>query len=205
MTKQPFIPGDGVAELTAEYEFGSKIMDNVLHFHSGSGWTPATLLALCNNYIGWELAQGSQQRSHQVGLVLVKARDLTTQTSPVAESSDTLPVIGAVNDLALPLNVTAAMSVRTGLAGRSFRGRVYYIGLTQGAVSNNDIIPGNIAAMRANYAALITAANGWGTPFGVFSRRTGGAWRLTGGVFTPATDFKSDGQVKTQRRRLPGG
>lgn len=203
MAKQPFIPGANVAELTAEYGFGSDVMANVLHFHSSTPWTSASLTALCNNYIGWELATGKAQRSHQLGLILVKARDLTTQFSAVAESSDTLPINGAINDNALPLNVTAAISLRTGLAGRSFRGRVYFLGLCMGETLNCLITPTRVAAMVAAYNGLITAANSWSTPIGVFSRRSAGAWRLTGGVFTPAVNFKCDGQVKTQRRRLP--
>lgn len=204
MAPAPFIPGANVAELTAVYGFQEKSMSNVLHFHKTGGWDAASLQALADNYIGWEGASGKSQRSHQEALILVKARDITTQFGPVIETTDSLPLSGAVVDNCLPLNVTLALASRTGLAGRSFRGRTYFIGLPYGSVLNNQVAATPLAAIVAAYNGLITAAVGWGTPLGVFSKRTGGAWRIGGGVFTPITLFKADNIVDSQRRRLPG-
>lgn len=104
-----------------------------------------------------------------------------------------------------PNNVTLAVSFRSGVTGRSFRGRNYVPGLPGSAISNNRVsatLANNIAGA---YEILMgTDAVATGFTWGVISRRTNNAPRVAG-IVTPITQVVIvDTVVDSQRRRLPG-
>ncbi len=67
----------------------------------------------------------------------------------------TLPsVAGARTSEALPATSTMALSLRTGLAGRSFRGRLYHVGLTEDQTEGDFIDPVKATEIVAAYDQL---------------------------------------------------
>lgn len=104
-----------------------------------------------------------------------------------------------------PNNVTLAISFRSGMTGRSFRGRNFIPGLPGSSISNNRVSATLANALAGAYEILMgedSVATGF--TWGVISRRTGGAQRPSG-IVTPITQVVVvDTIVDSQRRRLPG-
>jgi len=135
----------------------------------------------------------------------VYARDLTSGSGLEATDTSIFGEVGTASGGGLPNNATIALARKTGLAGRSNRGRVFWQALatSQQATANtlNSTVGLNIidALEAADAAAIILD---W-TPV-VVSLFTGGAPRVAG-VATPITSWSLTNLVLDSRqRRLPG-
>jgi hypothetical protein len=105
---------------------------------------------------------------------------------------------------ALPNSNALVLTKRTALRGRSYRGRIYVPGLIEGQVTANAVS----SAYQTNYLnfwngllTITTTQNSF--EMVVFSKKQNGSW-LAQGILTPVIGFTTDGQVDSQRRRLPG-
>lgn len=99
---------------------------------------------------------------------------------------------------------TLSVSFRTGLSGRSRRGRNYWVGLVELEINNNRVSSGTVSAIKAYYEGMIgdNAVVG-GAKWGVYSRRSNNADRLVG-LFTPVNSVVIvDDVVDSQRGRMP--
>ena len=89
----------------------------------------------------------------QLSLREVHAQSLAEVNGPQATFSTGLPAAGALTSPTLPGNVAFCVSLRSGLTGRSARGRWYWGGLTESQVSQNQVDGGTatsiVAASRA--------------------------------------------------------
>jgi hypothetical protein len=146
--------------------------------------------------------------SHDCELVDVIARDMTTEFGGVVHADNSLPVIGGTAELAFTMGLTFSITARSGLAGRSFRGRTFLIGMPTTAAADAELntISGTYAAdMVSAFNAMVTSV-----PIGdagfvpvICSRVTLGAPRVAG-VTTPITSFGFHNLiVDFQRRRAP--
>lgn len=130
-------------------------------------------------------------------------RDYTTQNG-LQYDFGTSDVPGEQGD-AMPNNVAACISFRTGISGRSFRGRNYIGAVPRADVTENTISSAFRVAAQACYQAMVgvdVVAPGW--LWGVVSFKSAGAWR-TSGVFTPIeTVLFTDSIVDDMDKRLPG-
>ena len=179
-------------ENTFYYEFGSTITDGDLTQLAIdiaavviSDWLPL----LSSNWVGRE----------------VYARDLTSGSGLEATDTSIFGEVGTSTGPDLPNNATIAIARKSGLAGRSFRGRVFWQALTASMVTtannlNSAVGLDIIDAINAVDAAAILLD--W-TPV-IVSLFTGGAPRVSG-VTTPITSWSLTNLVLDgQRRRLPG-
>lgn len=135
----------------------------------------------------------------------IKLRDLSAEDSFVVDWVGILPLTGSLAGNSLPSNVCWALKKSTGLAGRSFRGRVYHMGLGEAEVSGNFVDGTYAANVLDAWNELLddakTTADGFDMV--VTSRQHNGVPRVTG-VATPVTGIiHVDLRVDTQRRRLP--
>lgn len=138
-------------------------------------------------------------------LTRVKLRDLSSQFSFVTDWVGILPLTGALAGNSMPSNVCWCLKKQTGLAGRSYRGRLYHMGLSEAVVSGNYVDAVHAAAVEDAWNALIIQADAYNDGFEMVvpSYRLNGAPRTTA-VATKVTAFVStDLIVDTQRRRLP--
>lgn len=103
---------------------------------------------------------------------------------------------GAVSESS-PGNVALCVSLRTGMAGRRNRGRKYFSGIPEAAVSNNAINQDLCDEVVAAIIDLIGTMSTNGTPLLVVSLVA-----LTGVALTTA--LCTDNFVDSQRRRLTG-
>lgn len=210
----PFIPVANVAQCQLIYNQNGQIIENVINVQKGSPFSAADLTTLVNTIDTWDNTTstgGKNVRNGNCLLQRIHARALDTESSPVVDYVLPASRGGLINGAqALPNNVTFALTLQTGLAGRSFRGRIYLVGLasgqTTGGANASNMTVSAATLIVTCYTALKTAIEGIGAGYHivVVSYRTGLAWR-TSGVATPIINFSyADLNLDSQRRRLPG-
>ena len=183
--------------------FGQKC-ENVYHVTQGGSWTEEDLTTLAPTFVDWWNAYGKALAHDGVSLTKIVLKDMGSQTGPAIEYSVGLPSAGAyATGDNMPLNVTAAISFGTALRGRSYRGRVYQIGLTSSMVVNNQLNSTYRAALIAGYAALVAAVAIASQSMVVVSKFSNKAPRAIG-VHTSITSVNVDVNLDSQRRRLTG-
>jgi hypothetical protein len=201
-----FIPVPNVASVELIYSVNGITAENVFHVQKGSPYTLAQLQALRTTVNGWDAASWAGSRCGGALLTRIRTKALDTSASPTEDY--TLPVArgGTVGGPLLPSNATFAMKLVTGLAGRSFRGRLYVVGIGSvflGATANQ-VSLGTATTFLTLLTNLITVLAAAGHTLGVVSYRSGGVYRPTG-LFTPAIGWTYvDLNMDSMRRRLTG-
>jgi hypothetical protein len=142
---------------------------------------------------GLQGALGTAITLTQVGL-----RDLRSANQPEFLDSGVPATFNGAGDL-LPLNVTLCATLRTALAGRSFRGRSYISGFTETVnQANGTASAATGTAVTAWINAINSALQSSGLALAVLSRTTS---RVTPVTSVQVRDLVWD----TQRRRaIPG-
>lgn len=192
------------AEVDMVYNFNGQNVENVYHIKGTAPWD-ATSLNTLNNLLGnWETSVAAPIRSNFVELVKIHSRDMSVANGP--EIDTTFAVPGALTAEPMPQNVTIAVKAQTGLAGRAYRGRSFWIGLV---VSDQGGTAGQITPAKANQilnamTQLLSVAYPNGGQMVVVHRREGTTW-IDPPVQTPVVSWAfSDLNIDSQRRRLPG-
>lgn len=135
--------------------------ENVLHFYKGSNvaWTSTELTTLANGLDTWSTTGDGSGDSFVAQLpttdtmVAIVCRDLTTQTGP--EITKVVSHAGLNTNPAMADGLTKAFTLRSGMVGRSNRGRVYVI-----HVCTNELAAGTVNSMSAtDLTARIAAWN----------------------------------------------
>lgn len=192
------------AQVELVYQWDSQICENTLYFDVGVVPGSPELVALASFVRDWWDANVKPLVSNSVQLISIKATSLQSASAPGIEFTTGLPITGTkVATPALPNNVTCTVTFLTALRGRSYRGRNYVVGLTEGDVGGNRINGALATQYRNAYIDLQVDAAVEGTPWCVYSRYTNGGERAVG-VLTPVTGVKVDETLDSQRRRLPG-
>jgi len=207
----PFVPVPNVLEVDPLYLQDGQRVENTLYFEKSSGWSPSDItdwLSQVNDLITDQLMPFLANSIQFIELI---ARLLDTASSIGATVPITPVVTGGVGGGSAPNSVSYAISFKTGLTGRSFRGRNYVPGLPSALISGNTVDAGWRGNIIGFYLALQEAAATNGTPWVVVSRFSG-VDPVTGdpipratGVTTPIITVSTfDMTVDNQRRRLPG-
>jgi len=210
-----FVPASNVAKVTMEYAIGDgDIAENVFNVQNTGAWDASHLTTLAGVFNTWnDTAVGGhspyEARSTETSLTQVEARDITTQTSTVV----IVPYAGAhaagADDSGqVPAGLTKAFTARSGLAGKSQRGRTFVVGLAQDSLNSSD----------KNFIALTTANDyvAWFNALIAAVHSANAAWTLCvlstwhnkvqrdEGVTTPITSYGyANLGVDYQRRRAP--
>jgi len=136
-------------------------------------------------------------------------RDLRAASQPDIASTGTVRNGTAPTTDALPRQIAAVITVKTGLAGRKYRGRMYWAGFAESANgATGHMTAACKAALDAFAAGFMAAANVSGLQIGVAHRPTAFD-EVTGlpispglGFTTPAVQFLCRDDIwDTQRRR----
>lgn len=201
----PFIPVPDTAELVMTYTLlNGNVAKNVMHFREATAgsWNASLLASLVTVVNDWDNASWKALRSNQVSLTHWLARDLSVENGAVYELSTSH--VGSLASPAMPGNVTFCLKALTGFAGRSFRGRLYFVGLAEGDVTGDFITSTKAEAMKTALNTLRTNAIAALFYPVVVSRFHNNAPRETGVATDITTWAYSDLRVDTQRRRLIG-
>lgn len=136
------------------------------------------------------------------GLRVIDARPAT---SPLGEIALAWP--GVVADDVMPPNDSVCVTLRTGVKGRTGRGRMYLNGYPEGAANGGYWETAAQDAAQFLADALLTAFQEGGSvpafTWGVISRYEFGVKREIP-AFTPITSFTVHNEVRTLRRRAIG-
>lgn len=199
-----FVPAVDCAEAVIGFIGDGGNYNNVLNFKYATAYDQSNIDDLADAVDG---AVGSDYLailSDQVSYVNTHVRGLTSSVDleGVANASAST---GGDSDSPLPSNATLCVSLRTGLTGRSARGRFYSVGATFGDVLTADVFTAAyVAAVVATIVAISTQAGAAGWTLVVLSRRNAGV-ALTAAVARPVTQiYAVDNNVDSQRRRLKG-
>jgi len=202
----PLPPIAGVYRAVMNYTYDGQECANVLHFTHAEMPAPATPADMGASLVAWWSANMRLRVPATLVLRSVTVTDLTAGGAPALEHATGLPLAGTNASAQLPNNATVAMSLRTGIRGRSFRGRLYHLGLTEADVTNNALVAANLTNLVGAYQLLVgldSAALGANYALVILSYFANKAMRATP-VATPVVTVTSDGIVDSQRRRLPG-
>ena len=179
-----FIPCAGVAEVALQFsQSDGSFAENTFYVHNATAWDSTRLTDICAAFKVW-FATGDGTHAYQktmaddTNLIAISARDLTTATSAVVTYNSGLPLVGLSGGNTFALGTTWAVTWRTGLAGRSKRGRTFIVGVYPGMLSDastNEIsssIANDIVSAFNALPAAVTAALA-GSALVVLSRYSG--------------------------------
>lgn len=199
-----FIPVHHVLQVDVVYLWDDQKVENTLYFLGEPPILASDMTSFAGLIYNWWTTHMKPLQANTVQLVEIGVRLLTTAISPAITYVPISPSFGTAGGASLPNNASLCVSFRTDLRGRSYRGRNYFIGLTEAQVTNNEVGTSVADDIQDAYAALLTVAFDAGYSWVVVSRYSMNAPRVTG-VATPITAVVIvDNTVDSQRRRLPG-
>lgn len=198
-----FVPVPNTARLELRFTWDSQQVANVFHIEKEGPLTVSDLSNMGDVVTEWWL-EHRELVCNTVTLREIDIRDLSSASGLGILYNAGLPSPGLLNQASMPNNVTVAIKWGTGLTGRSFRGRTYHIGLTEGQVSNNALEGALVPTLLASYNALPVMIASADYSQVVVSRVSNGSPRVTG-VTTPILNASyADTVIDSQRKRLPG-
>lgn len=199
----PFVPIPFTCELEVRYLWDGQKVENTLYFETTEPNNAAGLEVLCQEIYGWAVGSMLPLMAQTVELVEVFGRELSVQNGYVASWSQSGTNTGAVTGGSVTNNTALCISFRTGLAGKSYRGRNYVIGTPKSSVTANVVSAAFRDNVESAYNRLPAVVGPYNWVWVVASRYHNNAPR-TEGVTTPVTRAViTDLVVDSQRRRLP--
>jgi len=197
-----FVPALNTVRIALEFTLGGEIIVNVVYGKKTTTVLQANLLDLITAVQGWWT--GAKASFHTgMSLTAIRTRVLTTQAGLVEDYIYPTPEAGTVGGDAAPNNLAVVASFRTGLAGRSYRGRIYFAGFGESAYDENHLGTGygaQFATIASDLGDAIESVPDF--THVVASFISNGAPRASA-VLTPITQYVVNDRVDTQRRRLP--
>lgn len=201
----PFIPVPNGVQAEMRYTQDGQKVENVFWFIRDDAVDPETSAQdIATFLLDWWNNSIKTLQASAVSLREIYVTDQSAANGFAYTLTAGLPAAGANVNEPLPNGVTACVSLRTALRGRSYRGRSYFIGLTENNVLGNTLGAQFVTALLAAYDSLVTDSTLNGYPLAVCSRFSGGNPRPSG-ILTQVRDaLLIDSVVDSQRRRLPG-
>ena len=201
----PAIPTPNTAEVHVRGATDGQFTENTFFYEFGGTITDGDLTALVQAIAPLIISEWLPLLSAAWVGREVYARDLTSGSGLEATDTSIFGETGTATGPAYPNNSTIAVARKSGLAGRSFRGRIFWQAIAASQVGTANLLNSAVgldiidAINAVDAAALILD---W-TPV-IVSYFTGGTPRAAG-VTTPITSWSLTNLVLDgQRRRLPG-
>lgn len=218
----PFIPVANTAQFGMQFsQPDSSFAENIYWVKRTSAWTLSGLTTMAAAIKAWwDNGDGTQKPKNwcnsSTEVTAISYRDYTTVNGLTGIYQTGLPDVGASGFGPLELGLTFALTARTGLAGRNYRGRTFLVGLPTNVVSDRTkntvdaTSAGELAAAWTALVAAVTAADAACTL--VVCSRYGGVPTVGGksvprvaGITTPIVSYGySKLFLDFQRRRAPG-
>jgi hypothetical protein len=191
--------------------FDGQKVENTLYVQNESAWDATSLEELATEVAAWWNSSYSNLCSTSVQLTEVVCTDLTAETGGQVSVAGG-GALGVVTGGKLPGNCSLAVSFRTALRGRSYRGRNYIVGIPETYMFDTSKVADDyVAAVLDAYEGFLTAIGTAGWTWVVLSRYEGvdpdthRPIPREAGVMTPVLNVVVvDKTIDSQRRRLPG-
>lgn len=134
----------------------------------------------------------------------IYARDLSTEAAVQFGSGLDTGNSGTLTGDTLPNYATIAVARRSGLTGRSTRGRIFWPGIVESQAANNSLAAGVAEDIVAAIESIDLAAIALDLVPVIVSRYTAGAPRLVALTYELLTWLVVDQLLDTRRSRKPG-
>jgi hypothetical protein len=203
---RPFIPAPNCASVELIYATYGEIIENTFSIEKGSPFTLSDLQDLRDLFKTWDEDYWESGRCASNSLIRIKTRALDSNSSPVEDYTMPTPNPGTISGDSFPLNVSFCFRLTTGLAGRSYRGRIFLPGVSLASVgpTPNQLQLASATGYVGVFEQLKTALDAADLTWVVLSYRNNKTWRTTA-VATPITGISYfDLNLDSQRRRLSG-
>lgn len=206
-----FQPCPETAEIRLQGVMYSQQVENVFHARISTTPTLDDLNTIVSTVNDWATGTYANHQSNDLHWTQLVVTDLNV-AGGIQVVHDMSGEGGGVIDARVKTNQdTFAVALKTGQAGRSFRGRAYVLAVPSGYYNSaNTLDPLNAAAYVALFDTLREDLNTAGFPLGILSRFNKDAVptpphkRAEGLLTDVVTVTSADNIVDSQRRRLPG-
>lgn len=188
------------AQVVLGYSLHGQYLENVLNFLVPDPLSEAKLQNLAGAVRDWYGAEMAINFSSALSLNSITVKSLDLALPFEWEEPSGLPILGGQVGEAASVNVAALTAFKTGLIGRSNRGRVYQSGITENETSGNTFVALRVAAIQAAWIAL-PAALETGYFHVVLSRIQGGI-QIDPAEVNDVTTYTTDFRVHDMGRRL---
>jgi hypothetical protein len=189
-----------VARVTYMMHRGTRVVENTFHLYRSAGWTyDSLLLSLEAAYTLWN-TYAKPAIPSSIGLYNIHGVVYDPNGSPWVADRPVVPEMpGGVTTGTEPGNVTVTVSERANLAGRAYRGRIYWPAIGQGMVAGDDTITSALVGLLGTFAMQ------WLNTFGVNgSNGTLVIFHRNDNLFSTVRALVIESILDSQRRRLPG-
>lgn len=200
----PFVavPNVVMVELRAQLD-GQKI-ENRFNVRTPGAPNPTSVGAIATIVESWAVASYFPHLPDAVSLTEVVASDISVVGGVQITNVPATAVTGGAGSGALPNEVSFAVSLRTGLRGRSFRGRAYVLALLGSFVVANRVNPVAIGQFTGAFNTLIGDLAAGGFELVIVSLRANNLPRPTPISTQVTVAVSTDDIVDSMRRRKPG-
>jgi len=205
------IPVPNAVRVAMKYNVEGLTMYNIINVLQSSPASAGDLSAIAAVFQAWWETEWRATLSGSLVWLQADLTALDSSGSPVLTHVNSGSATGGLGGGVYPPNVSIAISLKTGLSGRSYRGRIYMPCVQPGfAVSGGRITTGAVAFIQPKVDALRTRLIASGRSLCVvslYSGVDGSGNRIprTVGVATPVTSISVGTRIDSQRRRLPSG
>lgn len=197
-----FIPAVNDAKVTYSGIFRSQQYVGDLWFYHTAGPIVAADLATLLNAVGSSFLPAlAAEQSNDITYTFVRARDYSIVNGATQEQG--LSLVGGGTD-AMPNNVCISCSFRSGIAGRSFRGRNFVGAIPRDQVAENSVLSTFLSPVLAAFTLMTspTFATNW--QWSIASFRSLGTWRGVAALTPVLYPIFVDNIVDDMDKRLPG-
>ena len=200
-----FVPANGICEVFMEHSVNDVTnIGWVLHYERSGATSWSVLFEDLGQYlVNWWDVHMQPLVSTATLLQRVRMRDLTSQNAPIGDYSIGLPLTGTATGQPASNNVAISVKKNTGLAGKSYRGRIYQLGLTENQVVGNFIDSAYRTALLAAWTEALFITGG-SAEYGMVlvSKYSAGAPRAAALVNDVTSVSLADTRIDTRRDRM---
>lgn len=159
------------------------------------------LQTLADAILSWVNTEWCPVMSTSCEINEVNCRDLAAEIALQAEANNTPPEPGTVSGGTLPTYTAIAVARRSGLTGRSSRGRIFWTGMTEGQVTGNILDSGLVTAVLNAVSGIDTVMAALGYAPCIVSRYAGGVKRPVAVTFEIQSWLINNTLIDTRRSR----
>jgi len=200
-----FIPCPECAEVRLKGELNGEEVVNVFHVAGSNDMSLGELDDIALIFQDWINNDYIQVLSEDCSITEVTVRDLNTQNSLEIVKLLSPAQVGLVEFPVKTNQDTLAVSLRSGLAGRAYRGRFYVMALPESVYSDSNNITLIAQGVYATIGtALINKCNVGGHRLVVLSRQLNNVPRTEGVSVNVISSVVVDRHIDSMRSRLPG-
>lgn len=201
----PFVPAPGILEVFAQHTVNSvENLGWVLHYDAvDASWTPALMTEFAELFVSWWNTDMKPLVHTSTVFQRLRMRDISVANGIIADYATGLPLQGTATGQPASNNVSLSVKKNSGLAGKSNRGRIYQLGLTENQIVGNYV--------DSTYATALLAAWDDARMFSgvsvdyqmvIVSKYANNAPRAIASISTVASVTLADTQVDTRRDRM---